>query len=206
MRDLPIFPEQASNFAAESDALYYVLTLLTVVFTLIVFVLVAILAVRYRRGNRVDRSNPVHHSSILEMSWSILPLILGLAVFVWSAKLFAAMYGQAPANSLEVYVIGKQWMWHIQHQNGIRENNELHVPVGRPVKLTMVSQDVIHSFFIPAFRIKRDVMPGRYTSVWFTPTKAGKYHLFCAEYCGTQHSEMTGSVYAMEPKDFENWI
>jgi cytochrome c oxidase subunit II len=204
-RDLPIIPDQASNFAAESDALYYTLSGLTAVFTLIVFVLVIFLAVRYRRGNRVDRSNPVHHSSILEMTWSILPLILGLAVFVWSAKLFAAMYGAAPKDSLEIYVIGKQWMWHLQHPNGIRENNELHVPVGRPVKLTMVSQDVIHSFFVPAFRIKRDVIPGNYTSVWFTPTKAGKYHIFCAEYCGTQHSEMTGSVYVMEPKDFEKW-
>jgi cytochrome c oxidase subunit II len=205
MRGLPIFPDQASNFAVESDALYYTLSLLSAVFTLLVFGLVLWLAVKYRRGNRVDRSNPVHHSSILEMSWSIGPLILGLAVFVWSAKLFAQMYGQAPKDSMEIYVIGKQWMWHLQHPNGIRENNELHVPVGKNVKLTLISQDVIHSFFIPAFRIKRDVIPGLYTSVWFKATKPGKYHLFCAEYCGTQHSEMIGSVYVMSPADFEAW-
>jgi cytochrome c oxidase subunit II len=206
MRELPVFPDQASNFAAESDALYWTLTLLTAIFTLLVFAMVGFLAVKYRRGNRVDRSNPVHHSSILEMSWSIGPMILGLAVFVWSAKLFAQMYGQAPKNSMEIYVIGKQWMWHLQHPNGIRENNELHVPLGRPIKLTMISQDVIHSFFIPAFRIKRDVIPGLYSTVWFTPTKTGKYHLFCAEYCGTQHSEMTGSVYVMEPAEFQKWL
>lgn len=206
MRGLPILPEQASNFAVESDALYYTLTLLTAVFTLIVFGLVIFLAVRYRRGNQVDRSNPVHHSSILEMSWSIGPMILGLAVFVWSARLFAQMYGVPPKNAMEIYVIGKQWMWHIQHPNGIRENNELHIPVGRAVKLTMVSQDVIHSFFVPAFRVKRDVIPGRYTSVWFAPTKTGRFHLFCAEYCGTQHSEMGGWVTVMEPAEFQKWL
>ena len=206
MRNLPIIPEQASNFAGESDALYFTLTLLTTIFTLLVFGLVIFLAVRYRRGNRVDRSNPVHHSSVLEMSWSIGPMILGLMVFVWSAKLFAQMYGAAPKDCMDIYVIGKQWMWHLQHTNGIRENNELHIPLDRNVKLTMTSQDVIHSFFVPAFRIKKDVIPGSYSTVWFRPTKAGKFHLFCAEYCGTQHSEMGGWVYVMEPADYQKWL
>jgi cytochrome c oxidase subunit 2 len=206
MRNLPILPDQASNFAMQSDALFWVLTLLTLAFTLLVGVLILVLAVRYRRGSKVDRSKPVHTSHILELSWSIGPLLLGLAVFVWAAKLFSSMYGRAPANADEIYVIGKQWMWHLQHTNGIRENNELHVPVGRPVKLTMISQDVIHSFYVPAFRVKRDVIPGRYTSIWFTPTKAGKYHLFCAEYCGTQHSEMGGWVYVMEPTEYQQWL
>lgn len=206
MNQLPVLPEQASNFAVESDALYYTLTLLTVIFTLIVFVMVIFLAIRYRRGNNVDRSKPVHHNSILELTWSVGPLILGLMVFVWSAKLFARMYGTPPKDAMEIYVIGKQWMWHLQHPNGIRENNELHIPVGRAVKLTMTSQDVIHSFYVPAFRVKRDVIPGLYTSVWFQPTKVGRYHLFCAEYCGTQHSEMGGWIYVQEPAEFEKWI
>ncbi|MEP6754520.1 MAG: cytochrome c oxidase subunit II [Chthonomonadales bacterium] len=206
IKNLPLMPDQASSFAAQSDLIYWALTLLTVAFTLIVFAALAFLAIRYRRGSKADRSRPLHGSHLLELGWTFPPLVLGLLMFVWSAKLFSTMYGRAPEGSEQIYVIGKQWMWHLQHMNGIRENNELHIPVGKPVKLTMISQDVIHSFFIPAFRIKRDVVPGVYTSIWFEPTRAGKYHLFCAEYCGTQHSEMGGWIYVEEPAEYQKWL
>lgn len=206
LRNLPIAPEQASNFALQSDALFFTLLALTLVFTFLVGVGIAYFSIKYRRGNRVDRSRPVHHSTVLELSWSIGPLILGLAVFIWAAKLFATMMGPAPKDAMEIYVVGKQWMWHMQHPNGIRENNELHIPLGKPIKLTMISQDVIHDLYIPAFRVKRDVIPGVYTSFWFTPTQTGKYHLFCAQYCGSDHSVMTGFVHVMEPTDFQKWL
>jgi cytochrome c oxidase subunit 2 len=205
-KNLPIIEAQASSFAGEIDALFFVFLALTIVFTVLVGAMVAFLAVRYRRGSRVDRSRPPHHSTVLELSWSVGPLILALGMFVWSAKLFAVMFGPAPANAMEVFAIGKQWMWHMQHQNGIRENNELHIPVGRPVKITMISQDVIHDLSFPAFRMKRDVIPGTYTSMWFTPTKTGRFHFYCAQYCGTNHSEMDGYVYVMEPGDFQQWL
>ena len=203
--DIPVHPEQASEFAAEIDPLYFVLWGLTILFTLIVAAMVTIFRIRYRKGTKVDRSNPPSHNGFLEASWSIIPLFLSLIVFVWGARLYADAY-KVPDNAIPIYVIGKQWMWHIQHQNGRRENNELHVPVGRAVKLNMISQDVIHSFFIPAFRMKRDVLPGTYTNAWFKATKPGKYHIFCAEYCGTQHSNMIGSVYVMEPDDYQRWL
>ncbi len=200
----PFLPQQASTFAGEIDILYFTLWGLTILFTTIVAALIFIFVIRYRRGSNVSRANLVHTSHSLELAWSIIPLILGLIIFAWGAKLYADVY-KVPENAKEIYVIGKQWMWHLQHSNGIRENNELHVPTGQPIKLTMISQDTIHSFFVPDFRIKRDVLPGRYTTVWFQATKPGKYHLFCAEYCGMQHSLMGGFVYVMEPGDFEKW-
>jgi cytochrome c oxidase subunit 2 len=181
------------------------LWLLTIFFTTVVLSLLLFFAVRYRRGSKVNRARPVDEHLTLELTWSIIPLILGLAIFAWGARLYAQIY-KPPANATEIFVIGKQWMWHLQHANGVRENNELHVPVGKPVKLTMISQDVIHSFFIPAFRMKRDVVPGRYTNVWFTPTKRGKYRLLCTEYCGTQHSLMGGWVYVMSPDEYQQWL
>lgn len=205
MNNFPIAPPAASTHAAGVDALFFVLIALALVFTGIVAGMIFFLAYRYRRGNKVDRSRPPSHSTFLEVTWSVIPLILGLGVFVWGAKLFANVY-TPPADAMEITAIGKQWMWHLQHANGVRENNELHVPVGKPVKLTMISQDVIHSFFVPAFRIKRDVIPGRYSTVWFEPTKPGRYYLFCAEYCGTAHSEMGGYITVMEPAEFQQWL
>jgi cytochrome c oxidase subunit 2 len=205
-KNLPLITPAASSIAGQSDALFFTLLALTIVFTALVGAMVAFLSIRYRRGNRVDRSRPAHHSTILELSWSVGPMFLALAVFVWAAKLFATMFGPAPKDAMEIFVIGKQWMWHLQHQNGIRENNELHIPLGKPVKLTMISQDVIHDFSIPAFRIKRDVIPGTYSTMWFTPTLTGKYHLYCAQYCGTNHSEMDGYVYVMEPTQYQQWL
>ncbi len=205
--NIPIWPEGASKAAFEMDALYLFIVGLTIFFSAIVFGLVLYFVGKYYAGSKADRSNPSFHNLKLELAWSLIPLALGLFVFVWAAKLYVEV--QAPIsseNALDIYVVGKQWMWQLQHPTGQRENNELHIPVGRPVKLTMISQDVIHSFFVPAFRVKNDVVPGRYRTLWFEPTKVGKYHLFCAEYCGTKHSEMVGWIYVMEPEDYEKWL
>ena len=204
--NIPFFPEQASTFAKDVDNIYFLLCALTFFFTALVLGLITFFAIRYRRGNnKVDRSNAPEEHLPLELTWSIIPLVLGLGVFVWSAKPFTYVY-RPPADALEIFVIGKRWMWHIQHTNGIRENNELHIPVDKPIKLTMISQDVIHGFFVPAFRVKRDVLPGRYNTVWFQPTKIGRYHLYCTEYCGTNHSEMGGWVTVMAATDYQKWI
>ncbi|MDX1932114.1 MAG: cytochrome c oxidase subunit II [Capsulimonadales bacterium] len=205
MGELPLTIPAASSYAEDVDKLFLLLVLLTFIFTFLVGAMLLFLTVRYRRGNRVDRSNAHDHNTLLEVSWSFGPLLLALGVFLWSAKLFASVYS-APPNAKEIFVIGKQWMWHLQHANGIRENNELHVPVGEPVKLTMISQDVIHAFYVPEFRMQRQVEPGHYTTVWFTPTRVGKYHLYCNMYCGTQHSEMGGWVYVMSKADYAEWV
>jgi cytochrome c oxidase subunit 2 len=195
----------ASQFAEESDLLFFTLLGLTIIFTAIVAAMIFYLAIRYRRGNNVDRTRALSHNTLLELTWSVGPLILAIGVFVWSTKLFATAYA-VPPNAKEVFVIGKQWMWHLQHANGIRENNELHIPVDEPVKLTMISQDVLHAFFVPEFRIQRHVQPGEYTSMWVKPTRVGKYHLYCNMYCGTQHSEMGGWVYVMSKADYQKWL
>lgn len=205
MRGFPLFPEQASTFAGQVDLLYFVLVALSLIFAGALPFVILYLVVRYHRSQKVDRSNPVNSNLTLELTWTVIPLILVLGVFFWGAFLFIEMR-RAPAEALEVYVIGKQWMWHAQHPNGKRENNELHVPVGQPVKLIMTSQDVIHSFYIPAFRTKQDVLPGRYTTMWFEATKEGEYHLFCAEYCGTEHSVMGGRVVALSLADYQTWL
>lgn len=202
---MQLMPEQASSYAAELDLLFFLLVGLTVVFTVLVGALVIFLAVKYRRGSPADRSRAVDHHTGLELAWSIPPLILGLAVFFWNASLFGRMR-TIPDNALEIFVIGKQWMWHLQHPNGVRENNELHVPLGRPIKLTMISQDVIHNFRIPAFRTQRDVIPGTYTQQWFEPTRLGRYRFYCSQFCGTEHSKMTGWVTVMEPEEYERWL
>lgn len=204
--NFPLAPPAASNFAGEYDAIFYALLALTILFTLIVLVGVVLFTVRYRRGTKFDRSRPIYEDLRLELSWTITPLILGVIVFFFGANLFVKMR-TPPKDAQEIFVIGKQWMWHVQHaDSGVRENNTLHVPVGKPVKLTMISQDVIHAFYIPAFRVQMHVVPGRYTSMWFTATKAGEYHLFCNMYCGTQHSEMGGKVVAMEPAKYAEWV
>ena len=202
---LPLFPEQASNFAPETDHLLYFLLVVAVFFTVLIFGAIFYLAVRYRR--RSDRELPrvLHTPMVVEVVWTVIPFGLTMIMFGWGASLFFRE-SRPPENALQIYVVGKQWMWKMQHMEGQREINELHVPAGRPVRLTMTSEDVIHSFFVPAFRTKEDVVPGRYSTTWWTPTKPGKYHLFCAEYCGTNHSRMIGWVYVMEPQDYENWL
>lgn len=205
MSSLNVLPEQASAFAAQVDYLIWVLTGLSVFFTVLVVGLVVFLSIRYRKGTKVDRylESPDHTG--LELTWTIIPTIMALAVFVWAAWLFG-IYAQVPEGAMEINVVGKQWMWHIQHPNGRREVNQLHVPMGRPVKLTMTSQDVIHSFFLPSLRTKMDVLPGRYTTQWFNATKPGVYRLFCAEYCGTEHSRMVGTIVIQTPEEYEKWL
>jgi cytochrome c oxidase subunit II len=205
MFNLPIAPEQASEFAPEYDKLFWMTTALTVFFTVVVGVGIIYFAVKYRKGSKANRHNPADTHMGLEITWSVIPLVLGLVMFFWAAKLFVDSR-TPPKDAMELFVIGKQWMWHIQHPNGVRENNRLHVPIDKPIKLTMISQDVIHSFFIPQFRIKQDVLPGRYTTQWFKPTKIGRYNLFCTEYCGTQHSEMGGYVTVMSQPDYQAWL
>src|SRR6476661_2464719 len=204
MLNLPLFPEQASTMAKHVDALYFFIIAVTVFFTLLIVVLVATFAVKYRREKH-PTAVPIHGNIPLEITWSLIPLAIAMVIFVWGGWLYFKL-STPPAGSMEIYAIGKQWMWKFEHPNGTREINELHVPVGRDIKMIMTSQDVIHSFYVPAFRVKQDVLPGRYTVAWFHPTKAGTYHLFCAEYCGTMHSGMVGSVVVMEPKDYQAWM
>jgi cytochrome c oxidase subunit 2 len=205
MWDFPLFPDNASTIAGDIDAVYFGLIALSILFGLGVAFMVTFLAIRYRKGTEVDRSNPSSGSMALELTWSIIPLILGLGIFARGADVYFNLY-RIPGDAMEISAIGKQWMWKYQHPGGQREINDLHVPVGRPIKMNMISQDVIHSFFIPAFRIKRDVLPGTYTTVWFEATKTGEFHLFCAEYCGLDHAVMGGKVIVMEPAEYEQWL
>jgi cytochrome c oxidase subunit 2 len=202
---MPFMPEQASTAAGKVDALFLFLTAVSVFFGLLIAGLVVYFFIRYRRRSNDETPPHIHGSTLLEVTWSVVPLAIVMVVFFWSAKVFFDVH-RIPAGAMEVSVVGKRWMWKLQHLTGQREINELHVPVGRPVKLTLTSEDVIHSFFVPAFRIKQDAIPGRYTSIWFEATKTGRYHLFCAEYCGTQHSGMIGTVVVLEPHEFQAWL
>lgn len=200
-----LMPEQGSTTASQVDALYWALIGLSVFFIAIIVIPMLFFLIKYRRGSTADRTKLPPGTVKTEISWILGLVVIALIFFVWSAATFFRIQ-TPPRNALEIQVIGKQWMWKLQHPQGKREINELHVPVGRPVRLLMTSQDVIHSFYIPAFRIKQDVLPGKLTSTWFTATKPGVYHLFCAEYCGTKHSGMIGQVIAMEPADYEAWL
>jgi cytochrome c oxidase subunit 2 len=202
---LRLFPEQASTVAGQVDALFLFLVAVTVFFSGLIFLLILVFTLKYRRRSDADRPRAIHGSLLLEALWTVVPLGIALAIFVWGAYLYFVI-SRPPAAAMEVYVVGKQWMWKLQHPTGQREINELHIPLHRPVKLTMTSEDVIHSFYVPAFRVKADVVPGKYTSVWFEATKAGEYHLFCSEYCGTSHAVMGGRIVAMEPAEYERWL
>jgi cytochrome c oxidase subunit 2 len=204
-KNFPLFPEQASQQAGQVDAVYFFLVAVTAFFSLLIATLVVVFAVKYRRRHKDAIGVPMHGSLTLELLWTIIPFFVVMVMFGWGAKVFFDLY-RAPAGAMEIFVVGKQWMWKVQHMDGQREINELHVPVGRAVKLIMGSEDVLHAFYIPAFRVKADVIPGRYNTLWFRATKPGTYHLFCAEYCGTKHSGMIGSVIAMEPADFQSWL
>ena len=202
--DFQLFPDAASTAAGAVDQLYLFMVALSVVMTAVIASLVVFLAVKYRRHNKVDRTQrPV--SMRMELSWIILSLPILLFIFVWGAKVCFFML-RSPEHSMPITCVAKQWMWKFQHQGGRREIDSLHVPINQPVRLTMISQDVIHSFYVPAFRVKQDVLPGRYSTVWFEATTPGEYQLFCAEYCGTNHSRMVGRVIALTPDDFAAWL
>ena len=201
----PLFPEQASTMAARVDALFYFLVAVTVFFAALIFFMIVVFAVKYRRRSENERPRPIEGNFWLEILWSAIPLGLTMVMFVWGAIIYFDIYNP-PNDALEISIVGRQWMWKAQHAEGQREINELHVPVGQAVKLTMTSEDVIHDVFLPAFRVKQDVLPGRYTTLWFQATKAGEYPLFCSQYCGTQHSGMVGRVVVLEPAEFEKWL
>ena len=201
----PFFTGNASNIGAQTDHVTLVVLLLSIFFTGIVVILIFYFGIKYRVGSVVDRHNPPQANRAVEFSWIGGLLVLSLGVFSYGTLEYYRIY-RPPENSLDMYVVGKQWMWKVQHQEGPSEINTLHIPVGQPIRLIMTSQDVIHSFYVPAFRVKQDVVPGRYTYLWFTATKTGEYHLFCAEYCGTSHAEMSGTVVVMEPHQYQEWL
>ncbi len=202
---LPFMPEQASAGASEVDNLTLFLVGMGTFFTVLIALMVIVFAIRYRRkaGNQVGSN--FENSAFLEITWTVIPLLIALFSFGWGVKVFFRLY-RPPANAIEYQVTGKQWMWKIQHPTGQREINELHVPIGQPTRLVMTSEDVIHSFFVPAFRAKADVLPGRQSSIWFTPTKLGRYHIFCTEFCGTEHSGMIGWLTVQSQEEYQAWL
>ena len=202
---IPIRPPAASSIAEGVDRLHFFLTGITLFFTAVIFAIIFYFMVKYRRRSEDERPADIEGSLPLEVVWTVIPTLLVAVVFVWASSLYFEN-SRPPSASMEIFVIGKQWMWHLQHPEGPREINELHVPVNVPVKLTMTSEDVIHDFYIPAFRVKKDAVPGRYTSLWFQATRLGTYHLFCAQYCGADHAEMIGWVYVMTPSDYAAWL
>jgi cytochrome c oxidase subunit 2 len=204
LENMPFWPARASAAAGNVDALYIFLVVVSALMVTLIFTMVIVFAIRFRRraGRRAEQ---VEGSAALEITWSVIPFCVFMVFFVWGASVYFREH-TPPRDAAEVYTVAKQWMWKFEHQEGQRELNELHVPVGRDMKMIMISQDVIHSFYVPAFRIKQDVLPGRYTTIWFRATKAGTYHLFCAEYCGTLHSGMIGWVVVMEPRDYQAWL
>jgi cytochrome c oxidase subunit II len=201
----PLFPEAASTMATRVDALYFFMLGLGAFFSLLIAGLITYYAVKYRRRSPRAIGLQSHGNLLLELVWTVIPLLITMVIFVWGAGLYFAM-SRPPDDALDIYVVGKQWMWKFQHLDGQREINELHVPADRDVRLIATSEDVIHDWFVPAFRVKADVIPGRYVNIWFRATKPGNYHLFCAEYCGTKHSGMTGQVVVMKPHDYQTWL
>jgi len=205
LSELPLFPVRASTISAGVDHLFFYLLAVALVFSTLIFVLVFYFAIKYRRRSPEDRAVQITSSIPLEIAWTVIPLGLSAIMFFWGANLFLR-HAIPPADAADIYVVGKQWMWKLQHPEGPREINELHVPVGRAFRLVMTSEDAIHSFFVPAFRIKQDVLPGRFTTLWFQATRVGRFHLFCSQYCGTNHAAMGGWIYVMEPTEYEHWL
>ena len=200
-----LFPTQASTLAPEVDNLYLGIVAITAFFAVVVVIFVVYFAIKYRDDTGDKVGAPITGSMPLELGWSLIPFFISIGIFVWASVVFFHIV-RAPDQTLDIYSTGKRWMWRFQHIDGQREINELHVPVGRPVRVVFTSEDVLHDLFIPAFRVKADAVPGRYSAIWFEPTQVGEYHIFCAEYCGTRHSGMIGTVYVMEPADYQAWL
>jgi cytochrome c oxidase subunit 2 len=201
----PLIPEQASTIAPGVDLLYYFLSAVSIFFSLLIFSAIFYFAIRYRRRSDTEIPKPIHGSTALEIFWSAVPFCIVMVMFGWGASLYFTN-SRAPEGAMTINVVGKQWMWKLQHPEGQREINELHVPAGRPVKITISSEDVLHSLYFPSFRTKMDAIPGRYTYLWFEAQKPGVYRIFCTEYCGTNHSGMIGSVTVLEPAAFQAWL
>lgn len=203
--DLHIFPHEASTMAPQVDALYFACLAIGVFFTLLIFTLVTFFAIKYRRRSELDRPSDIVNPVALEVVWIFIPFAIMMGLFFWGAHVYF-LIERPPENAIEIHVVAKQWMWKLQQPNGRREIDTLHVPVGIPVRLVLASQDVVHSFYVPAFRIKQDVIPGRYTTAWFEATDPGRYHLFCSQYCGDQHSGMIGTVVVMTAEQYQSWL
>lgn len=201
----PLFPEAASSVASDVDLLYFFILAVCSFFAILVSAAVLYFAVKYRRRHADEVGADIHGSIALELLWTVIPFVLSMVMFVWGADVYFRL-AKPPADAMELFVVGKQWMWKVQHPEGVREINEMHVPINRNVRITLGSEDVIHDYYIPAFRVKMDAVPGKLTTMWFRATKPGTYQIFCAEYCGTQHSGMIGHVIAMEEHDYEAWL
>ncbi|MFZ0304703.1 MAG: cytochrome c oxidase subunit II [Terracidiphilus sp.] len=204
MTNFSLFPPEASKIAPQADALFFFMVLVSLIGLTLVILLVVTFSILYNK-KRHPVAVQIEGSTLLEATWTIIPLGLFLIMFVWGALLYFRIY-TPPANAMNIYVVGKQWMWKIEHPGGQHEINALHIPINQPVQLTIISQDVFHSFSIPAFRVKREAIPGRYTTMWFEANQVGTYHLFCTQYCGTNHSQMIGDVVVMSPDDFKQWL
>jgi cytochrome c oxidase subunit II len=202
---IPLHPPTASSIAGEVDEVFYFLTFITVFFTVLIFGAIFYFMIKYRRRSEDDNADQIEGNMPLEVVWTVIPSIICAVIFIWSSYLYVRN-ARPPANATEIFVIGKQWMWHVQHPEGPREIDALHIPVNQAVELTMTSQDVIHGFSVPAFRVKKAVLPGSYNSLWFRPDRVGKYHLFCTEYCGAGHSKMIGWIYVMRQQDYAAWL
>jgi len=203
--DFPLWPERASTIAGQVDALFIALIVVTGTVSLLVWLLIIYFGIKYRRRPDNELAQDYEPPQILEIGWIVLPTIIFIGIFLWGAWLFFQEQ-RVPANALDVYATARQWMWKFEHAGGQRELNTLHVPIGRPIRITMASEDVIHSLWFPAFRVKMDVLPSRYRTMWFQATKTGRFHIFCAEYCGMNHSGMIGSIIVMQPSEFDNWL
>jgi len=202
---IPIFPEQASTFAADVDALYFFILATCAFFAIAVSIAVVYFGIRYHKKHDGEVGARIEGSLPLELLWSVIPTIIAMVMFGWGASVFYHLR-RPPAEAMHIYAVGKQWMWKFQHLEGQREINELHIPAGQPIKITISSEDVLHSLFFPAFRTKIDAIPGRYTELWFEAQTPGQYHIFCAEYCGTNHSGMIGTVTVLEPAKYQAWL
>jgi cytochrome c oxidase subunit 2 len=203
--ELPLFPERASAAAGQVDTLFFVFLGITGVVAAGIIVLILLFVIKYRRRSDLEIPVATPGNKVLEIGWIVTPLLIFVVMYVWGVNVYFRVFSQ-PRDALEINVVAKRWMWKFQHPEGQREINELHIPINHPIKLALASEDVIHSFFVPDFRLHRDVLPGRYTEIWFVPTKVGQYHLFCSQYCGTQHSGMVGTVFVMEPEDYQRWL